>query len=143
MSICAPTTGVTVPSACFIVTLPFTWVDCAEAATAAAATRSAAQSVRSKGLERMVGGLLLLMIADASEGERRPRLGCERAPVGCQLVPGLQLLGAILAAKPGVLRASRRKESGLQRPPRGRPAGVARTSRRCRTRALPRGSTTT
>src|SRR5215213_7605965 len=127
-------TGTTVPSACFIVTLPFTWVDCAEAATAEAATRSAAQSVRSKRLERMVGGLLLLMIADTSEGERRPRLGCERAPVGCQLLPGVQFLGAILAAKPGVLRAPRRKESGLGRPPLGRPSGAARTSRKSRTR---------
>src|SRR5215208_2310411 len=142
MSICAPATGTTVPSACFNVTVPLTCVVCAEAATADAATRSAAKSVRSKGLERMVGGLLLLMMADAPEGGRRPRLGCERAPVGCQLLPGLQLLDAILAAKPGVLRASRRKESGLRRPPRGRPAGAARTSRRCRTRALPRGSTT-
>src|SRR5918993_4628743 len=106
MSMSAPATGTTVPSACLSVTLPFTWVDCAEAAADAAATRSAAKSVRSKGLERMVGGLLILMIADASEGERRPRLGCERAPVGCQSVPFVQVLRAILAAKPGALRAS-------------------------------------
>src|SRR5215212_6139040 len=112
MSICAPATGTTVPSACLSVTLPFTWVVCAEAATADAATRSAAKSVRSKGLERMVGGLLLLLIADASEGGRRPRLGCEPAPVGCQSVPFVKFLRAILAVKPGALRASRRKESG-------------------------------
>src|SRR5215211_4781181 len=120
MSMSAPATGTTVPSACLSVTLPFTWVDCAEAATADAATRSAAKSVRSKRLERMVGGLLLLMIADASEGERRPRLGCKRAPVGCQSLPGVQFLGAILAAKPGRLRALRRKESGRGRRPPGR-----------------------
>src|ERR1044071_6019429 len=112
MSITASATGTTVPSACLSVTLPFTCVDWAEAATADAATRSAAQSVRRKRLERMVGGLLLLMMADASEGDRRPRLGCERAPVGCQLLPGVQFLNAILAAKPGGLRALRRKESG-------------------------------
>src|SRR5918997_1956029 len=104
MSICAPTTGTTVPSACLSVTVPSTWVDCAEAATADTTSTTAAKSVRSKGLERMFGGLLLLMIADASEGNLRPRLGCERAPAGCQLLPGVQFLSAILAAKPGVVR---------------------------------------
>src|ERR1044072_5823996 len=104
---------------------------------------SAAKNVRSKGLERMVGGLLLLIMADASEGERRPRLGCMRAPVGCQLLPFVQFLHAILAAKPKALRASRRKESGRRPPPLGRRADAAHTSRKSRTQALPRGSKTT
>src|SRR5919205_1616604 len=74
------------------------------------------------------------MIADASEGERRPRIGCVRAPAGCRLdCPWVRFSTAILAAEPGLcerLRVSHGvADARLAEGPQAQRARVARPAR--------------